>query len=78
LTHFQDYYNFSVTMYRKGRLTTLLNTLEILVNYYLQEQKKIQLQFKEQIAKQLKLNSCLEDTGYKQDLCDALNKISYQ
>ncbi len=60
--------------YREGRLTALEYIGE-LVFYYLQEEKKIQHDFCEQIVKQLKLHSCLEDTEYKRGLYDALNEI---
>ncbi|WP_415405677.1 hypothetical protein ACLHDG_07880 [Sulfurovum sp. CS9] len=59
--------------YREGRLTALEYIGE-LTYFYLQEEKKIQVQFKEQIIKQLKSHSCLEDTDYKQGLYDALNE----
>ena len=73
-------YRFNTTVlkvsdkYREGRLTALEYIGE-LTYYYLQEEKKIQIQFKEQIIKQMKLNSCLEDNEYKRGLYDALNEI---
>ena len=73
-------YRFNTTVlkvsdkYREGRLTALEYIGE-LTYYYLQEEKKIQIQFKEQIIKQMKLNSCLEDNEYKCGLYDALNEI---
>ena len=60
--------------YREGRLTAL-EYLGELTYYYLQEEKRIQKQFKEQVTKQLKLNSCLDDTEYKRGLYDALNEV---
>lgn len=60
--------------YREGRLTALEYLTE-LSYYYMQEEKSIEKQFKEQIIKQLKLHSCLEDTEYKRGLYDALNEV---
>lgn len=60
--------------YREGRLTAL-KYLEELTYYYLQEEKRIQEQFKEQVTKQLKLHSCLDDKEYKRGLYDALNEV---
>lgn len=60
--------------YREGRLTALEYLTE-LSYYYMQEEKGIEKQFKEQIIKQLKLHSCLEDTEYKRGLYDALNEV---
>jgi LPS O-antigen subunit length determinant protein (WzzB/FepE family) len=60
--------------YREGRLTAL-EYLGELSYHYLQEEKKIQEQFKEQVTKQLKLHSCLDDTEYKRGLYDALNEV---
>ncbi len=74
------YYKFNNTTlqvsdkYREGRLTAL-EYLEELTYYYLQEEKKIQKQFKEQILKQMELNSCLKDSEYKKGLYDALEEI---
>ncbi|MFC2057673.1 hypothetical protein ACFLR6_01920 [Campylobacterota bacterium] len=59
--------------YREGRLTAL-EYLGELTYYYLQEEKRIQEQFKEQVTKQLKLHSYLDDTEYKRGLYDALNE----
>jgi len=42
--------------------------------YYLQEEKKIQKQFREQILKQMKLHSYLDESGYKQGVYDVLNE----
>ncbi|MGB5506821.1 MAG: hypothetical protein WBM70_09050 [Sulfurovum sp.] len=60
--------------YREGRLTAL-GYLAELSFYYMQEEKSIEKQFKEQIDKQLKLHSCLDDTEYKRGLYDALNEV---
>ena len=60
--------------YREGRLTAL-EYLGELSYHYLQEEKRIQEQFKEQVTKQLKLHSCLDDTEYKRGLYDALNEV---
>ena len=60
--------------YREGRLTALEYIGE-LTYYYLQEEKRIQEQFKDQLTKQLKLHSCLDDTEYKRGLYDALNEV---
>lgn len=60
--------------YREGRLTAL-EYLGELTYYYLQEEKRMQEQFKEQVTKQLKLHSCLDDTEYKRGLYDALNEV---
>jgi len=60
--------------YREGRLTALEYLTE-LSYYYLQEEKSIEKQFKEQIIRQLTLYSCLDDTEYKRGLYDALNEV---
>jgi hypothetical protein len=60
--------------YREGRLTAL-EYLGELTYHYLQEEQRIQEQFKEQVTKQLKLHSCLDDTEYKRGLYDALNEV---
>jgi len=60
--------------YREGRLTAL-GYIGELTYYYLQEEIRIQQQFKDQVTKQLKLHSCLEDTEYKRGLYDALNEV---
>lgn len=62
--------------YREGRLTAL-EYLGELTYHYLQEEKRIQEQFKEQVTKQLKLHACLDDTEYKRGLYDALNEVLY-
>ena len=60
--------------YREGRLTALEYIAE-LTFYYLQEEKQLQQYFHDQIIKQMKLHSCLEDTEYKQGLYYALNEV---
>jgi len=60
--------------YREGRLTALEYLTE-LSYYYIQEEKNIEKQFKEQIIKQLTCYSCLDDTEYKRGLYDALNEV---
>lgn len=60
--------------YREGRLTAL-EYLTALAYHYMQEEKNIEKQFKEQINKQLKVYSCLDDTEYKRGLYDALNEV---
>ena len=60
--------------YREGRLTALEYLTE-LTYYYLQEEKKIEEEFRKQVSKQLKLYDCLEDTEYKRGLYDALNVV---
>ncbi len=59
--------------YREGRLTALEYIGE-LTYYYLQEEKKIQQEFHEQIYKQIELHACIEDGDYKQGLYDVLNE----
>ncbi len=61
--------------YREGRVTALEYLIE-LTYYYLQEEKKIGEEFKQQISKQLKLYDCLDDTEYKRGLYDALHAVS--
>lgn len=60
--------------YREGRLTALEYLTE-LTYYYLQEEKKIEEEFKKQVSKQLKLYDCLDDTEYKRGLYDALSVV---
>lgn len=62
--------------YREGRLTAL-EYLGELTYHYLQEEKRIQEEFREQVTKQLELHSCLDDTEYKRGLYDALNEVLY-
>ena len=58
--------------YREGRLASL-NYISELTFYYLQEERKIQIQFHEQILKQMRTHLCLEDNDYKQGIYDAIN-----
>ncbi len=60
--------------YREGRLTALEYIGE-LTYYYLQEEKQLQQYFHDQIIKQMKLHSCLDDTEYKEGIYDALNEV---
>jgi len=60
--------------YREGRLTALEYLTE-LTYYYLQQEKKIEEEFQQQVSKQLKLYDCLDDTEYKRGLYDALNVV---
>ena len=63
------FYKFNISTlkvsdkYRKGRLTALEYIGE-LTWYYLQEEKKIQQEFHEQVLKQMQQNSCLNDSEY--------------
>ena len=59
---------------REGRVTALEYLTELTYSY-LQEEKKIHEQFKEQVSKQLKLYDCLDDTEYKRGVYDALNAV---
>ena len=74
------FYKFNTTTliisdkYREGRLISLEYIGE-LVFHYMQEEKKIKEDFREQIIKQLKLHSCLDETEYKRGMYDALNEI---
>jgi len=52
-----------------------LGYINELTFYYLQQEKRIQDEFHTQILKQMKQNSCLDDTDYKQGIYDALNEI---
>ncbi len=58
--------------YREGRLTAL-EYIGDLTFHFMQEEKRIQQQLREEILKQMKFYSCLEETEYKQGLYDALN-----
>jgi len=60
--------------YREGRITALEYISE-LTYYYMQQEKKIQQEFHEQILKQIQQNACLNDSEYKKGLYDALNEI---
>lgn len=58
--------------YREGRLTGL-NYISELTFHFMQEEKRIQQQFTEEILRQMKFYSSLEETEYKRGLYDALN-----
>lgn len=58
--------------YREGRLTGL-NYIGNLTFFFMQEEKRIQSLFREEILKQMKFYACLEETEYKEGLYDALN-----
>jgi len=58
--------------YRRGRLTGL-HYIGELTFHFMEEEKRIQQQFCEEILKQMKFYSCLEETEYKRGLYDALN-----
>ena len=60
--------------YREGRITALEYISE-LTYYYMQQEKKIQQEFHEQILKQIQQHSCLNESEYKEGLYDALNEI---
>lgn len=74
------FYKFNTTVlnvsdkYREGRLTALEYIGE-LTHYYMQEEKNLQQYFHDQIHKQMKLHSYLDDTEYKNGLYDTLNEI---
>ena len=74
------FYKFNTTVlqvsdkYREGRLTALEYIGE-LAYYYMQEEKRLQQDFHDQVLKQMKLHSCLDDTDYKSGLYDALNDV---
>ena len=57
-----------------GRLAALKYIGELSF-YYFQEEKSIKQRFREQVLKQMKQNSCLMDSDYKDGLYDALNDI---
>ncbi|SFV56058.1 hypothetical protein MNB_SV-3-161 [hydrothermal vent metagenome] len=60
--------------YREGRLTAL-NYVSELTFYYMNLEKEIHKQFREQINHQMKSNSCLPQSSYKDGLYDALNEV---
>ncbi len=60
--------------YREGRLAAIGYTSELTL-YYMNKEKKIQSQIVEQIDRQMKANSCINDGDYKNGLYDALNDI---
>lgn len=58
--------------YREGRVTGL-QYIGNLTFFFMQEEKRLQSLFREEIVKQMKAYSCLEETEYKEGLYDALN-----
>ncbi len=60
--------------YREGRLTGL-EYIGNLTFFFMQEEKRLQSLFREEILKQMQAYSCLEETEYKKGLYDALNDI---
>jgi len=58
--------------YREGRVTGL-TYIGNLTFFFMQEEKRLQSLFREEILKQMKLYACLEETEYKEGLYDALN-----
>lgn len=60
--------------YREGQLSAL-NYVSELALYYMQLENEIRTQFIEQIDQQMKSNSCLPDSAYKDGLYDGLNAI---
>ena len=58
--------------YREGRVTGLKYVGD-LTFYFMQEEKRIKDLFREEILKQMKFYTCLEETEYKKGLYDALN-----
>lgn len=58
--------------YREGRLTAL-EYLGDLSYHYIQEEKRIQENFRKQILRQMQTYSCLNESEYKDGLYDALN-----
>ena len=60
--------------YREGRLSALKYVSE-LTWYYLQQEKRIKEEFRQQLIKQMKLHACLRDSEYKQGMYDALNNV---
>jgi len=60
--------------YREGRLAALKYASE-LSYYYMQIEKNLPRQFREQIDRQMKSNSCLLDGEYKRGLYEGLNDV---
>ena len=58
--------------YREGRVTGL-KYIGDLTFHFMQEEKRIQLLFRDEVLNQMEFYSCLEETEYKQGLYDALN-----
>jgi len=60
--------------YREGRLAAI-NYSGDLTHYYINEEKKIRNHLVEQINKQMKEYSCLNEGEYKKGLYDGLNDV---
>ena len=60
--------------YREGRLAAL-NYVSELTLYYMRLEQEIRKQFRDQIDHQMKSNSCLPESDYKNGLYDALNDV---
>lgn len=60
--------------YSEGQLAAL-KYIDKLCFYFLQEQKNIPQRFREEIIRQMKQNSCLNDSDYKEGMYDALNAV---
>ncbi len=60
--------------YREGRLS-VLEYINNLTFYYLQEEKRIKQNFRDQILEQLRSNACLGDSDYKKGPYGALNNV---
>ena len=58
--------------YREGRVTGL-QYIGNLTFFFMQEEKRLQSLFREEILRQMKFYACLEETEYKEGLYDALN-----
>jgi len=87
LTNISNYIYTQITMYRfnkntlkvtdkyrEGRLAALKYASE-LSYYYMQIEKNLPHQFREQIDRQMKSNSCLLDGEYKRGLYEGLNDV---
>jgi len=76
LTYYQ--YNTSVLkiseQYREGRLSALKFVSELSFEY-LQKEKALKMEFKEQLARQMKQYSTLQNGEYKKGLYDGLNEM---
>ena len=60
--------------YRKGRLAALKYASELSC-HYLQIEKTLTRQFRDQIDYQMKSHACLQDGDFKQGLYDGLNDV---
>ena len=72
------YYRFNKNVlevsdkYREGRLAALQYASELSL-YYMHLAQSIKEQYRDQILRQMKANSCLKDGDYKKGLYDGLN-----